>query len=169
MLNQVLDLIKKNLVIFLKPFHPLSLAVIYTKSKNQKESLINNAKKNLSKRIEEFNSTISEIHECSHEYNEIKNAIDTVKKANIDLIVIFSASSVSDRRDIVPQAIESMHGKIIHFGAKGYPDFRSGTATLEMRRRYLLRAKGILTKEGKKAYLDKNRPNYWAVKYLWKG
>ncbi|MFT6497506.1 MAG: molybdenum cofactor cytidylyltransferase [Alphaproteobacteria bacterium] len=116
LLNQVLDLIKKNWVIFLKPFHPLSLAVIYTKSKNQKESLINNAKKTLSKRIEEFNSTISEIHECSHEYNEIKNAIDTVKKANIDLIVIFSASSVSDRRDIVPQAIESMHGKIIHFG-----------------------------------------------------
>jgi len=60
-------------------------------------------------------------------------------------------------------------GKIIHFGAKGYADFRSGTATAEQRRRYLLRAKGILTKEGKPAYLDKNKPSYWAVKYLWKG
>jgi len=60
-------------------------------------------------------------------------------------------------------------GKIIHFGAEGYPDFRSGTASREQRRRYLLRAKGILTKEGKPAYLDKNRASYWAVKYLWKG
>ncbi len=59
--------------------------------------------------------------------------------------------------------------KLIHFGAKGYPDFRSGTATAKQRDNYLKRAKGILTKEGKKAYLDKNRPNYWAVKYLWKG
>ncbi len=60
-------------------------------------------------------------------------------------------------------------GKIIHFGAVGYPDFRSGTAGAEQRRRYLSRAKGILTKEGKKAYLDKNRPAYWSYHYLWKG
>ncbi len=60
-------------------------------------------------------------------------------------------------------------GKLIHFGAKGYPDFRSGTAGAEQRRRYLSRAKGILTKEGKKAYLDKNRPAFWSYHYLWKG
>ena len=59
--------------------------------------------------------------------------------------------------------------KLIHFGATGYPDFRSGTATLKQRDRYLKRARGQLTKEGKKAYLDKNRASYWAVKYLWKG
>ena len=78
--------------------------------------MINNAKKSLSKRIKGFNSTISEIHECNHEYSEIKNVIDKLKKTNIDLIVIFSASSVSDRRDVVPQAIEAVQGKIIHFG-----------------------------------------------------
>ena len=60
-------------------------------------------------------------------------------------------------------------GKLIHFGATGYPDFRSGTATATQRRSYLSRARGILTKEGKKAYLDKNRPAYWSYHYLWKG
>ena len=60
-------------------------------------------------------------------------------------------------------------GKLIHFGAKGYPDFRSGTASIAQRDRFLSRAKGILTKEGKKAYLDKNRPSYWSYHYLWKG
>ncbi len=60
-------------------------------------------------------------------------------------------------------------GKIVHFGAVGYPDFRSGTASAEQRRRYLSRARGIETKEGKKAYLDKNRPAYWSYHYLWKG
>jgi len=60
-------------------------------------------------------------------------------------------------------------GKLIHFGAKGYPDFRSGTASIAQRDRYLKRASGIRTKEGKKAYLDKNRAAFWSYHYLWKG
>lgn len=59
--------------------------------------------------------------------------------------------------------------KIIHFGAKGMDDFRSGTATKEQRKSYLARAKGIKKKDGSLAWKDKNSPNYWAVKYLWKG
>jgi len=59
--------------------------------------------------------------------------------------------------------------KLIHFGAKGYGDFRSGTATRDQRDRFLKRAKKIKTKQGTPAYLDKNRASHWAVKYLWLG
>ena len=59
--------------------------------------------------------------------------------------------------------------KLIHFGATGYPDFRSGSATAEQRKSYLARAKGIRKKDGSLAYKDKNTANYWAVRYLWKG
>jgi len=59
--------------------------------------------------------------------------------------------------------------RLIHFGATGYPDFRSGKATKEQRKSYLARAKGIRKKDGSLAWKDKNSPNYWAVKYLWGG
>jgi hypothetical protein len=59
--------------------------------------------------------------------------------------------------------------KKVNFGAVGYPDFRSGTATKEQRKSYLARAKGIKNKKGELTYLDKGSSNYWAVKYLWKG
>ncbi len=59
--------------------------------------------------------------------------------------------------------------KLIHFGAAGMDDFRSGSATAEQRKSYLARAKGIRKKDGSLAYKDKNSANYWAVKYLWKG
>ena len=59
--------------------------------------------------------------------------------------------------------------RLIHFGAKGMDDFRSGTATAAQRKSYLARAKGIKKKDGSLAWKDKNSPNYWAVKYLWKG
>ena len=59
--------------------------------------------------------------------------------------------------------------KTIHFGATGYGDFRSGTATQAQRRRYLARAKKIKNKSGQLTHKIRTSPNYWAVKYLWKG
>ena len=59
--------------------------------------------------------------------------------------------------------------RLIHFGAAGMDDFRSGTATATQRKSYLARAKGIKKKDGSLAWKDKNSANYWAVKYLWKG
>ena len=59
--------------------------------------------------------------------------------------------------------------KLIHFGAAGADDFRSGSATEAQRRSYLARAKGIKKKDGSLAWKDKTSPNYWSVRYLWKG
>jgi len=64
---------------------------------------------------------------------------------------------------------ENGNPRLIHFGAKGMDDFRSGTATAKQRKSYLARAKGIKKKDGSLAYKDKNSANYWAVKYLWRG
>ena len=57
--------------------------------------------------------------------------------------------------------------KLIHFGQKGAPDWRSGTASKEQRKSYLARAKGIRDKNGNLTWKDKNTANYWSVKYTW--
>jgi hypothetical protein len=57
--------------------------------------------------------------------------------------------------------------KLIHFGAKGMDDWRSGTATKEQRKSFRARIKGIKRKDGTYAYKDKNSPAYWALNYLW--
>ena len=57
--------------------------------------------------------------------------------------------------------------KLIHFGATGYDDWKSGTATKEQRKSYLARAKGIKNKQGQLTWKDKNTANYWAVRVLW--
>ena len=56
--------------------------------------------------------------------------------------------------------------RLIHFGATGYPDWKSGTATKQQRKSYLARAKGIKNKEGKLTWKDKNTANYWSIR-LW--
>ena len=73
------------------------------------------------------------------------------------------------------------HGKktLIHFGDKNYQHDKD-TTPLKLysnldhndkirRKSYLARAKGILNKDGKLTWRDKNSANYYAVKYLWSG
>lgn len=57
--------------------------------------------------------------------------------------------------------------KLIHFGAAGMDDWRSGTATKEQRDSYRARARGIKNKNGQYTYKLKDTPNYWAYNYLW--
>ena len=57
--------------------------------------------------------------------------------------------------------------RLIHFGAKGMDDWRSGKATKEQRKSFRARIKGIKRKDGTYAYKDKNSPAWWALNFLW--
>jgi len=57
--------------------------------------------------------------------------------------------------------------KLIHFGAAGMDDWRSGTATKEQRKSFRARMGGVKKKDGTKAIKDKNSSAYWAYHYLW--
>ena len=57
--------------------------------------------------------------------------------------------------------------KIIHFGASGFDDWKSGTATKEQRKSFRARMMGIKRKDGSFAYKDKSSPAYWSLNYLW--
>ena len=69
------------------------------------------------------------------------------------------------------------YNKWIHFGDKRYSHYRDSTPLklyshldhndIKRRNAYLKRAKGIKDKNVNLTYLDKNSPNYYAVKFLW--
>ena len=57
--------------------------------------------------------------------------------------------------------------KLVHFGARGMQDWRSGTASKEQRKSFRARMKGIRRKDGSFAFKDKTSPAYWSLNYLW--
>jgi molybdenum cofactor cytidylyltransferase len=46
----------------------------------------------------------------------LSRAIDDVLKAGAELAIVFGASAIADRRDVIPAAIEVVGGEIEHFG-----------------------------------------------------
>ncbi|HXX50166.1 MAG TPA: molybdopterin-binding/glycosyltransferase family 2 protein [Xanthobacteraceae bacterium] len=51
-----------------------------------------------------------------HEREAVAQAIDEVLKAGAELVIVFGASAIADRRDVIPAALETIGGRIEHFG-----------------------------------------------------
>src|SRR5688572_2931393 len=51
-----------------------------------------------------------------HEQGALAKAVDEVLKEGAELVVVFGASAIADRRDVIPAAVEAVGGRIEHFG-----------------------------------------------------
>ena len=51
-----------------------------------------------------------------HDQVALARAIDELLKAGAELVIVFGASAIADRRDVIPAAIEAVGGDIEHFG-----------------------------------------------------
>ncbi|MGD9920818.1 MAG: NTP transferase domain-containing protein [Pseudorhodoplanes sp.] len=51
-----------------------------------------------------------------HDQAQLAAAIKDVQRAGAELVIVFGASAIADRRDVIPAAIEAVGGKIEHFG-----------------------------------------------------
>ena len=51
-----------------------------------------------------------------HEQAALARAIAEVRAAGAELVIVFGASAIADRRDVIPMAVEMAGGEIEHFG-----------------------------------------------------
>ena len=51
-----------------------------------------------------------------HEQGALAKAIEEVLGAGAELVIVFGASAIADRRDVIPAAVEAIGGRIEHFG-----------------------------------------------------
>jgi molybdenum cofactor cytidylyltransferase len=51
-----------------------------------------------------------------HERGALAKAIEEVLGAGAELTIVFGASAIADRRDVIPSAVEAIGGRIEHFG-----------------------------------------------------
>ena len=52
----------------------------------------------------------------AHDKDALARAIEDLLALGVELILVFGASAIADRRDVIPAALEGIGGKIEHFG-----------------------------------------------------
>jgi len=67
-------------------------------------------------RLAPAGATIIAEKRVPHETSALAKALDEMLKAGAELVVVFGASAIADKRDVIPAAVEAVGGKIEHFG-----------------------------------------------------
>lgn len=103
-------------LIHLAPFRGRDVILIQTRLPGLKASVLDKTVAIMRGRLETLGSRLVHEARCAHEVAELRAAIDSAIQRNAAMILIAGASAITDRRDVVPAAIEASGGQIDHFG-----------------------------------------------------
>ena len=107
-------LINKGLCV--KPFRALKVGLVATKLDHLKRATMDKTRRVLQERLELSNSHIIREMRVAHTAEAVAAAMLDLKSEGAELLVLFGASAVVDRKDILPSAIEAAGGDVLHFG-----------------------------------------------------
>ncbi len=96
------------------PYRPLSVALIQTRLPGVKDSVLDKTVNVTRERVEALGGTL--IHESRCDHDEATLAAEITEAPAADLLLIAGASAITDRRDVLPAAIERAGGVVEHFG-----------------------------------------------------
>jgi molybdenum cofactor cytidylyltransferase len=103
-------------LIRIAPFRRFDVGLIQTVLADTKASVLDKTAGVIGRRVEALDSRLKEEIRCSHDAGEITGAIEELRARGCGMVLILGASAITDRRDVVPEAIERAGGKIEHFG-----------------------------------------------------
>ncbi len=97
------------------PYRPLRFAVVSTLLPGLKLSVVQKTLGVLEARLAPAHARIVEDRQTPHETAPLAEMLATLTE-RADALIVFGASAITDRRDVIPAAIERAGGRIEHFG-----------------------------------------------------
>ena len=107
---------KTRPVIRVTPYKVRKLGVVSTLLPGLAPKVVDKTLKITAARIAPAGASIMAERRVPHEREALARAIGEVAKEGAELVIVFGASAIADRRDVIPAALESIGGEIAHFG-----------------------------------------------------
>ncbi|MCE9649406.1 MAG: molybdopterin-binding/glycosyltransferase family 2 protein [Parvibaculum sp.] len=116
-LDKALELAKAGgPLVTLHPFRPRTLGLVATRLAGTKTSVLDKTRAVLDARLAEMGSRIGKELRCAHDEAEVASAVRALLAEGFAPVLVFGASAITDRRDVVPAGIAAAGGEILHFG-----------------------------------------------------
>ncbi|NMJ42527.1 NTP transferase domain-containing protein [Roseomonas sp. JC162] len=100
----------------IRPFRPLKVGLVLTELPGIKESVMEGAVEATTARVEDLRGSMLPVERVRHEEAQIGDALNRLRRAGAELLLVAGASAVVDRRDVGPAGIVRAGGEILHFG-----------------------------------------------------
>jgi molybdenum cofactor cytidylyltransferase len=98
------------------PYRIRKIGVVSTLLPGLASKVIEKTLKVTEERLAAAGATIVAERRVPHEQRTLARAIEEVLGEGAELVIVFGASAIADRRDVIPAAVEAIGGRIEHFG-----------------------------------------------------
>jgi molybdenum cofactor cytidylyltransferase len=97
-------------------FAPKTAALIQTVAAGIKQSVLDSTEAVTAKRMQGVGGRLAHTARCEHRVEPLAAEIACAMATGADMLLISGASAITDRRDVVPAAIEKAGGTVTHLG-----------------------------------------------------
>jgi molybdenum cofactor cytidylyltransferase len=98
------------------PYRLHKVGVVSTLLPGLADKVIEKTLKVTAERLAPAGAAIIAERRVPHDTGALAKALDEVLNAGAELVVVFGASAIADKRDVIPAAVEAVGGRIEHFG-----------------------------------------------------
>ena len=98
------------------PYRIRKIGVVSTVLPGLAGKVVDKTLKVTEERLAPAGASIMAERRVRHEEAALAQAIEEVLKQGAELVIVFGASAIADRRDVIPAAVEAVGGRIEHFG-----------------------------------------------------
>jgi len=98
------------------PFAAGRVGLVQTLLPGTRDKVLTKTVEVLGQRITAVAGTLAGERRCGHTVGEVAGAVRHQLDLGCDMVLVSSASAITDRRDVIPAAIEGAGGTIDHFG-----------------------------------------------------
>tara|TARA_R110000824_G_scaffold155226_2_gene327657 strand:+ start:70638 stop:72257 length:1620 start_codon:yes stop_codon:yes gene_type:complete len=116
-LDKAVDLARSGApLVSVAPFRPRNVGLVATQLPGMKPSILDKSRTILDQRLAAMGSRIGKELRCGHSEEEVAASVAALLAEGFSPVLVFGASAITDRRDVVPAGIVAAGGEIVHFG-----------------------------------------------------
>jgi molybdenum cofactor cytidylyltransferase len=98
------------------PFRPLKAGLIVTRLADTKDKVLDKTVTVTRRRLEDLGSSLADVRQCDHKSANVAAEIQASLATGVDMVLLFGASAIVDRRDVIPAGLVAAGGEVEHFG-----------------------------------------------------
>ncbi|MFN0191267.1 MAG: NTP transferase domain-containing protein [Aestuariivirga sp.] len=114
--EEALALIGNEPLVRIEEFRHRNVGLVITRLPQTKPSLIKKSEDAMRERIEALDGKLAKITVCDHQAGAVADAVKSMQAEGCNPILVFGASAIVDRGDIIPAALAEAGGDVVHLG-----------------------------------------------------
>ncbi len=115
-LEKALAIIGKEPLVRVAAFRDRRAGLVITRLPQTKPSIVAKSEEAMRERISALSGTLAAVRVVEHEIAPVTAAIAEMKGQGCDPVLVFGASAITDRGDVIPMAVTRAGGTVLHLG-----------------------------------------------------